>query len=126
MEHLVGDALGARNEDGELRLSHHAMEFHRGCMREIVGGEASLIACDQIGISGIFDRTPELRGNDGEETAFQPRYEAPLGSFMKQAARERRFQARDSGGVSASEHRLAGIVESHQKLGRLAPGRSQV
>lgn len=126
MQRLVRYALGTGNEDGKLRLSHHAMEFHGGCMREIVGSGANQIARDQIGISGILDRGPELRGNDGEETAFQPGHETPLGSFMKKAARERRFQARDSRSVSARKCRLATIVQSHQELGHLTPGRSQI
>ena len=126
MQRLVGDAFGTGNEDDELWLRYHAMELHGGSVRDIVRSRPSQIACDQIGISGILNRGPELGGHDNKETAFQPGHEAPLGGLMKQAAGECRLQSGDPDGVGVGKRCLPRIVEGHQELGHLGAGRSQI
>jgi len=126
MQCLFRYAFGTGNEYDKLRLRHHAMEFHGGGMREIVGSGAGQIACDQVRISRILDRGSKLGGNDDKQPAFQPRYEASLGGLMEQTAGKWGLQSGDSDGVSIGKRRLPRFVESHQKLGHLTAYSSQV
>lgn len=126
MNGLPGYALGAGNEHDELRLGHHAVEFHGRSMREEVRGSAGQIARDQIGVPRILDRRSEFGRNDDKEAALQLGHETALFGFVEEAAGQGRFQSGDAHRIGGSESGLPGIVERRQKLGHLAAGCPQV
>ena|ERR1700730_7421918 len=102
------------------------MKFHRGCVGKKVGSIVGQETCEEIGISCVFARASELRGNDDKKAALELGDESSVPGLMKETAGEWNGEVADLRGLRGCKRSASAVVESHKKVRHTAAAGLQI
>jgi hypothetical protein len=88
-------AEGGADIEGELWLSDHPMQLHRGGVREEVVLPAAKFPGDDVGVAHVFRRPAQLKRNQVVQAGAQTSDDTPLFGFVDERARRGAPQASD-------------------------------
>jgi len=99
--------------DSELRLRNHAVQFHRGSVREEVGVSLAHLSGVHIRITNILRRPAQFEGNKCIEAGAKPSDEPPPRRFVNQRPGRGAAQPGDLFDIPKAEGGMAAFVEFH-------------